>query len=62
MSKEGAPESMPFVVVFYYDGAELRARIRDVRSQEQRVLHEAGALWRLLVSAWGEKAGGRAGE
>lgn len=53
---------MPFVVVFYYDGLELRARIRDVRTQEQRILGDAQGLWRLLASAWGEKAGGRHGE
>lgn len=60
MSKE--PGNMPFVVVFYYDGLELRARIRDVRTQEQRILGDAQGLWRLLASAWGEKAGGRHGE
>lgn len=53
---------MPFVVTFYYDGVALRARVRNVRSQEQRVLADAQPLWRLLASAWGEKASDRAGE
>ena len=48
---------MPYVVIFYYEGNELRARIRDVSSQEQRILRDATDLWTLLTSAWRRGAG-----
>jgi hypothetical protein len=39
----------PLVVVFYSEGHELNARIRDVKSQEQWVLPRAQLLQALLA-------------
>jgi hypothetical protein len=38
----------PYVVVFFYEGTELRARIRNVQSQDQWIMRDAGPLRDLL--------------
>ena len=39
----------PYVVVFFYEGTELRARIRNVQSQDQWIMREAGPLRAVLA-------------
>jgi len=47
-SDEEFPRTSPYVVVFYYEGDQLRARIRDVRSQELWIGRDAARLRELL--------------
>ncbi len=49
----GAPDTdagPPYVIVFFYEGTELRARIRNVQSQEQWVMRGAEALRDVLAN------------
>jgi hypothetical protein len=39
------------VIVFFYEGTELRARIRNVQSQDQWIMGNAGPLRDLLANA-----------
>jgi hypothetical protein len=39
----------PYVVVFFYEGPELRARIRNVQSQDQWIMRDAGSLREVLA-------------
>jgi hypothetical protein len=49
MLSEVELENAPYVVVFFYEGTELRARIRNVQSQEQWVMRHATSLRDLLA-------------
>jgi hypothetical protein len=40
----------PLVIVFFYAGAELRARVRDVGTQEQWIVMDGSALRRALFA------------
>jgi len=40
--------AVPYVVVFYYAGDELHARVRDVRTQDQWLVDDAKPLLDLL--------------
>ncbi len=39
----------PYLVVFYYEGGTLCGRVRDVRSQQQWIVRDAGLLRRALT-------------
>jgi len=46
----------PYVVVFFFEGAELRARIRNVQSQDQWIMREAGPLRDVLANVGAKSA------
>jgi hypothetical protein len=48
-SDEPGRPAAPFVVVFFRHGDRLCARIRDVQTQEQWIVHEAQPLQALLM-------------